>query len=151
MSNRFNINEEEKNRIKGLHNIKEQSKRDDGQGEYNQEDYKSTDRGPNGRCRMNPELEEMGYRYREDTMGYDHHDYEKRMGEGGWFYLKHYCIAEEDGSTNCVPPPIVASPDMDSDSCDILLFWEDEMSPISLGRGDQMLKRLKAWETAKSL
>ena len=151
MGNRFNVNESEKNRIKELHNINEQLKGDDGQGEYNPEDYKSNDRSPNGRCYKVEYLEKMGYKYMEDTMGYDHHDYEKRMGEGGWFYLKHYCVAEEDGSTNCVPPPIVASPDMDSDSCDILLFWEDEMSPINLGRGDQMLKRLKAWETAKTL
>ena len=34
MGNRFNINESEENRIKGLYNIKEQRKRDDGQGDH---------------------------------------------------------------------------------------------------------------------
>ena len=106
------------------------------------------DYSQDGRCYPVKALyNEMGYKYNEDN---DHHDYEKRMEGGGWFYLRHYCRwnVERGHSEKCVPTPIVQSMKINSDGCDVLLFWEDEMSPINLGQGDEMINRLNAWETA---
>jgi len=104
-----------------------------------------------GRCYPVKQLyNEMGYKYDDEDNG--HHDYEKRMEGGLWFYLRHYCRwnVEKGYTEGCVEPPIVQSDKINSDGCDILLFWEDEMSPINLGQGDEMIKRLNAWETAYS-